>query len=99
MDIPILFHFEKQQLLLWIVEFQEDKSKFSIHKLLRYTTDKAPVAILLNIVRLTFTAILASMYGGEVAQGFLHEMSGFVTFGLGLIMLLSISRILTSKIK
>ena len=39
LDLPILFHFEKQQLLLWIVEFQEDKSKFSIYKLLRYTTD------------------------------------------------------------
>ena len=39
LDLPILFHFEKQQLLLWLVEFQEDKSKFSIYKLLRYTTD------------------------------------------------------------
>ncbi len=39
LDMPILFSFEKQQLLLWIVEFQEDKSKFSIYKLLRYTTD------------------------------------------------------------
>jgi hypothetical protein len=39
LDLPILFHFETQQLLLWLVEFQEDKSKFSIHKLLRYTTD------------------------------------------------------------
>jgi hypothetical protein len=39
LDLPILFHFENQQLLLWLVEFQEDKSKFSIHKLLRYTTD------------------------------------------------------------
>jgi hypothetical protein len=39
LDLPILFHFENQQLLLWLVEFQEDKSKFSIYKLLRYTTD------------------------------------------------------------
>jgi len=33
------FFFENQQLLLWLVEFQEDKTKFSIYKLLRYTTD------------------------------------------------------------
>ncbi|ACN15613.1 conserved hypothetical protein [Desulforapulum autotrophicum HRM2] len=39
LDMPILFNFENQQLLLWLVEFQEDKSKFSIYKLLRYTTD------------------------------------------------------------
>ncbi|MBU0994092.1 MAG: hypothetical protein KJ737_16500 [Proteobacteria bacterium] len=39
LDMPILFTFEKKQLLLWLVEFQEDKSKFSIYKLLRYTTD------------------------------------------------------------
>ena len=39
LDMPILFSFENQQLLLWLVEFQEDKAKFSIYKLLRYTTD------------------------------------------------------------
>lgn len=39
LDMPILFKFENQQLLLWLVEFQEDKGKFSIYKLLRYTTD------------------------------------------------------------
>ena len=39
LDMPILFYFENQQLLLWLVEFQEDKSKFSIYKLLHYTTD------------------------------------------------------------
>ncbi|MDA3918280.1 MAG: exosortase/archaeosortase family protein [Deltaproteobacteria bacterium] len=59
----------------------------------------APIAILCNIIRLTFTAILASMYGGDVAQGFLHEFSGFVTFALGMAMLVGISSILTRKIK
>ena len=39
LDMPILFSFENHQVLLWLVEFQEDKSKFSIYKLLRYTTD------------------------------------------------------------
>ncbi len=33
LDMPILFSFENQQLLLWLVEFQEDKSKFSICRL------------------------------------------------------------------
>jgi len=39
LDMPILFSFQKGQILLWLVEFQEDKSRFSIHKLLRYMTD------------------------------------------------------------
>ncbi|NJL58685.1 MAG: hypothetical protein HC887_02595 [Desulfobacteraceae bacterium] len=39
LDMPILFSFETRKLLLWIVEFQEKKSDFSIYKLLRYTTD------------------------------------------------------------
>ncbi|SDB01711.1 protein of unknown function [Desulfonatronum thiosulfatophilum] len=39
LDMPILFRFAHGCLLLWLVEFQEDKDKFSIYKLLRYTTD------------------------------------------------------------
>ncbi len=39
LDMPILFEFEKKTLLLWLVEFQEDKGRFSIHKLMRYTVD------------------------------------------------------------
>jgi exosortase/archaeosortase family protein len=59
----------------------------------------APIAVLLNIIRLTFTAFLASKYGGDFAQGFLHEFSGLVTFALGLVLLIIISRVLTLKIQ
>jgi hypothetical protein len=37
--MPILFTFDQRQVLLWLVEFQEDKKRFSIYKLLRYVTD------------------------------------------------------------
>ncbi|MBF0121625.1 MAG: hypothetical protein HQK79_22565 [Desulfobacterales bacterium] len=43
LDIPILFTFEYTQVLLWVVEFQEDKTKFSIYKLLHYVADMAEV--------------------------------------------------------
>ena len=33
LDMPILFSFEKGQILLWLVEFQEDKEKFSIYNI------------------------------------------------------------------
>lgn len=39
LDMPVLFHFKEKTLLLWLVEFQEEKKLFSIHKLMRYTTD------------------------------------------------------------
>jgi len=39
LDMPILYYFEKNKVLVWLVEFQEDKEKFSIYKLLHYTTD------------------------------------------------------------
>jgi len=56
LDMPILFFFENQQLLLWLVEFQEDKAKFSIYELLRYTTDLMeahPHALVIPIVLFT----------------------------------------------
>ena len=54
----------------------------------------APIAIFANIIRLTGTAILASRYGGDVAQGFLHEFSGMVTFFVGLGLLIGLSVLL-----
>ncbi|OQY60113.1 MAG: hypothetical protein B6245_03160 [Desulfobacteraceae bacterium 4572_88] len=39
LDMPILFSFDQHQLLLWLVEFQEDKSKFSVYKILHYTAN------------------------------------------------------------
>jgi predicted transposase YdaD len=39
LDMPILFTFAAARVLLWLVEFQEDKQRFSIYRLLRYTTD------------------------------------------------------------
>jgi len=57
----------------------------------------APVAIFANIVRLTITAILSARFGPEMAQGFLHEFSGFVTFFLGLAMLMGINKLLEKR--
>ena len=54
--MPILFIFEHRQVLLWLVEFQEDKNKFSIYKLLRYTTDMkeaCPEALVIPTVLFT----------------------------------------------
>lgn len=59
----------------------------------------APIAIVANITRLVGTAILASMFGSEVAQGFLHDFSGLVVFLLGLSLLISFNVFLSKPRK
>lgn len=54
-----------------------------------------PIAILVNIIRLTATAILASWYGGEVAQGFLHDFSGMLVFAAGIALLIGVQTLLS----
>ena len=56
LDMPILFRFDDAEIILWLVEFQEDKKRFSIYKLLRYTTDMAeehPEALVIPAVLFT----------------------------------------------
>jgi hypothetical protein len=56
LDMPILFTFDRHRIILWIVEFQEDKAKFSIYRLLRYTTDMTeshPEALVIPTVLFT----------------------------------------------
>lgn len=57
----------------------------------------APVAIFANMIRLTATAGLASVYGEKVAQGFLHEFSGLFTFVFGLMLLVLTNKLLLAK--
>lgn len=54
-----------------------------------------PIAIFTNVLRLTITAALASRYGEEVAQGFLHDFSGWLIFMLGLVMLVGVNVLLS----
>ncbi len=50
-----------------------------------------PIAIFVNLLRLTATAIMAHRIGAMAAEGFLHEMSGLVAF----VLLFLISLVLT----
>jgi exosortase len=42
-----------------------------------------PLAIFVNILRVTGTAILANYFGSDIAQGFFHEFTGFLLFATG----------------
>ena len=54
-----------------------------------------PIAIATNIFRLISTAILAKMYGPQIAQGFLHEASGIVVFLISLTILFLLNTLLS----
>jgi len=73
--------------LAWFADFSTPKKWFLFFM-------AAPIAIFANTIRLTFTAILASSYGSAIAEGFLHEFSGMVTFFIGLAMLVGINKLL-----
>ena len=48
-----------------------------------------PIAVAVNVIRLTITAAMAHWISPETAHGFLHDMSGMIIFvgALGLVYL------------
>jgi exosortase len=49
-----------------------------------------PVAILANIARVVGLILLTFYFGDATAQGFMHETTGFVLFGLGLLLIIGV---------
>jgi exosortase len=49
-----------------------------------------PIAVAVNVIRLTITGAMAAWIGPETAHGFLHDMSGLIIFGAALILVYSV---------
>ena len=47
-----------------------------------------PIAIMVNAFRVALTGYLAHHYGSEAANGAVHQLEGFFTFGLAFALLL-----------
>lgn len=52
--------------------------------ILLYST--IPLALFVNILRISGTGIMATFFGEQMARGFLHEFSGLVVFALGFVL-------------
>jgi exosortase len=53
-----------------------------------------PIALLTNMARVLILLLLAAVYGAKSAEGFIHFGSGIVVFGLALLLLAALSRLI-----
>ena len=54
-----------------------------------------PVAVIVNIARITGTGVLGHYYGPDVATGFFHEFAGLASFGVGFVFIAGFYGVLT----
>lgn len=66
-------------------------------KKLTLVASAVPIALLTNMIRIMVLVLLSAIYGSQIADSFLHYGSGFVVFGLAIVLLTLLSRQLVGK--
>ncbi len=69
--------------LTWLFAFI---AEFSLWKKWILFLSAIPIAVMVNVIRLTITGMMAAWIGPESAHGFLHDMSGMIIFISALIL-------------
>ncbi len=69
--------------LTWLFAFIAD---FSLWKKWVLFLSAIPIAVMVNVIRLTITGMMAARIGPEAAHGFLHDISGMIIFISALIL-------------
>jgi len=77
--------------------FLTDMFRFGILRKMILVFCVIPIAIIANTVRLILTAVVSAVASPEVADSFLHDLSGIVLFMIGLLALLLVGRMLEWK--
>ena len=63
--------------------------KDSWFKSLFLVLSTVPLALFVNLLRVSGTGVMANYFGTRVAEGFAHDFSGFVVFGAGIVLMLA----------
>ena len=53
-----------------------------------------PIAIATNVARIIFLASISEIWGQQYADGFVHDMSGFMIFALAFVLLFAVGKVL-----
>jgi len=53
-----------------------------------------PIAIITNVFRIMFLAVVSEIWGPEYATGFIHDLSGFMVFALAFVLLYGVAKLL-----
>ena len=53
-----------------------------------------PIAIVTNACRVILLSAISEIWGPQYATGFIHDLSGFMVFGLAFILLYSVGKLL-----
>ena len=58
-----------------------------------------PIAILVNAFRVALTALLTYRWGLDAATGTIHELQGFMTFSIALLLLIAEAKLIDVAVR